>query len=48
MRDLKKYIQESILDDEDALMSDVKADTVNLFTRMITALNSKMSSYEFH
>ena len=48
MRDLKKYIQESILDDEDVLMSDVKADTVNLFARMITALNSKMSSYEFY
>jgi hypothetical protein len=48
MRDLKKYIRESILDDEDVLISGVRASANDLFTRMIAAVNSKITSYNFY
>lgn len=48
MRDLKKYIRESILDDEDVLISGVRASTDDLFTRMLAAVNSKITSYNFY
>lgn len=48
MKELKKYINESLLDDEDDLISNVKKDSNNLFSRMIDAVDSKMSSYDFY
>lgn len=48
MRDLKKYIRESILDDEDVLISGVRKSANDLFTRMIAAVNSKITSYNFY
>ena len=48
MKELKKYISESLLDDEDDLISNVKKDSNDLFSRMITAVDSKMSSYDFY
>ena len=48
MKELKKYINESLLDDEDSLISNVKKDSNDLFSRMINAVDSKMSSYDFY
>ena len=47
MKELKKYISESILDDEDTLLASFHEDKQNLFVRMIVATNSKISSYNF-
>lgn len=48
MKDLNKYIRESILGNEDDLVVDIKKSTNDLFTRMIAAVESKMSSYDFY
>ena len=48
MKDLNKYIKESILDDEDDLVVNIKKSTNDLFIRMIAAVESKMSSYDFY
>ena len=47
MKELKKYISESILDDEDTLLASVQKDKQNLLARMVVATNSKISSYNF-
>ena len=47
MKELKKYISESVLDSESDLIAQAQKDKQNILSRMIVATNSSISSYNF-